>query len=81
MVAYPVELERPTPPRDCTAPWAHTEFSLKLFRQLVQAAPGKNVFLSPAGVATALLVLYNGADTATRQAIACWVSKNSTSIR
>jgi len=70
MVDDSVELERPAPPRDCTAPWAHTEFSLKLFVQLVRAAPGKNVFLSPAGVAAALLVLSNGADPGTRQAIA-----------
>ena len=70
MTGHPVEPEQPAPPRDCTAPWAHTEFSLKLFQQLVWAAPGKNVFLSPAGVATSLLVLYNGAHARTRQAIA-----------
>ncbi len=50
-------------------PWAQNEFALKLFAALVEETPGKNVFVSPAGIAAALLVFYSQAGRAAREAM------------
>jgi serine protease inhibitor len=49
---------------------ANTRFGLKLFAQTLKADAGKNVFISPASVAIALGMTYNGAKGETQQAMA-----------
>lgn len=48
----------------------YTGFGLKLFRAVADDAGDENVFLSPSSVAFALGMTYNGADGATREAMA-----------
>lgn len=48
---------------------AQLRFGLALYRELVAAAPGKNVFVSPASVYTALAMAFNGAEGATKEAM------------
>ncbi|WP_426448936.1 serpin family protein [Paenibacillus sp. S-38] len=48
---------------------AHNAFGLELHRKLVEERPGTNVFLSPYSVASALSMVYHGADGATRSEI------------
>ncbi|MEW6522373.1 MAG: serpin family protein [Bacillota bacterium] len=49
---------------------AYTGFALELFAQLRSDRPGENIFLSPASVAVALAMTYNGAEGLTREAMA-----------
>lgn len=49
---------------------ADTAFGLALLGELAHAAPGKNVFVSPFGLADALHMALNGADGATAKALA-----------
>jgi serine protease inhibitor len=49
---------------------ANTTFGFKLFAQALKADAGKNVFISPASVAIALGMTYNGAKGETQQAMA-----------
>ena len=49
---------------------ANTGFGFKLFGELVKEEPKSNVFISPASVALALSMTYNGAAGGTRQAMA-----------
>jgi serpin B len=49
---------------------ANTRFGFKLFSQLLKQEKGKNVFVSPASVAIALGMTYNGASPETQQALA-----------
>ena len=49
---------------------ANTRFGFKLFQQVLQAQPGKNVAISPSSVAIALTMTYNGAAGKTQQAMA-----------
>jgi len=54
---------------------ANTQFSFKLFGQLAKQGyarreAGKNIFISPASVAMALAMIYNGAGGETQQAMA-----------
>ncbi len=49
---------------------AANEFGFALFDQLHRQAAGKNVFLSPLSIATALTMAYNGAAGTTQQAMA-----------
>lgn len=49
---------------------ANTKFGFKLFNEILKADSDKNVFVSPASVATALAMTYNGAKGETQQAIA-----------
>jgi serine protease inhibitor len=48
---------------------ANTKFGFKLFAELVKQNPGKNIFISPASVAMALAMVYNGARSETQQAL------------
>ncbi|HEY9805521.1 MAG TPA: serpin family protein, partial [Candidatus Obscuribacterales bacterium] len=49
---------------------ANTTFGFKLFAQALKTDAGKNVFISPASVAIALGMTYNGAKGETQQAMA-----------
>ncbi len=49
---------------------ANTRFAFKLFKQLIEQQPGKNVFISPTSIAMALAMTYNGADGETKDAMA-----------
>ncbi len=49
---------------------ADTRFGLRLFAELARQDAGKNVFISPASVAMALAMTYNGAQGETQQAMA-----------
>ncbi len=49
---------------------ADTRFGFKLYTELLQQNGDKNIFISPASIAFALQMTYNGANQATRQAMA-----------
>lgn len=49
---------------------ANTQFSFKLFSEILKQQPSENIFISPASVAIALAVSYNGASGQTQQDIA-----------
>jgi serine protease inhibitor len=49
---------------------ANTRFAFKLFAALVQQDSGANIFISPASIALALAMTYNGARGETAQAMA-----------
>lgn len=49
---------------------ANTAFAFDLFHTLLGKAPGKNLFISPAGVSLALAMTYNGAAEDTAAAMA-----------
>lgn len=49
---------------------ANTRFALKLYNQIVGQGSGRNIFISPASVSLALAMTYNGAEGATREAMA-----------
>lgn len=49
---------------------ANTRLSFKLFSELLKKQSNENIFISPASVAMALDMLYDGANGKTRQAIA-----------
>ncbi|MFP3868924.1 MAG: serpin family protein [Desulfobacteraceae bacterium] len=49
---------------------AQTKFGCKLFSQLVDRTPDSNIFISPASIAFALAMTYNGAAGETREAMA-----------
>jgi serine protease inhibitor len=49
---------------------ANTRFAFKLFAELVKREPDQNVFISPASVALALGMVYNGAAGETRRGMA-----------
>lgn len=49
---------------------ANTRLSFKLFSQILKQQPNDNIFISPASVAIALDMVYNGAKGETQQAIA-----------
>jgi serine protease inhibitor len=44
---------------------ANTEFAFKIFKELMVEDEGKNIFISPLSISTALLMAYNGADGST----------------
>jgi len=60
----------PLPPVDARLVTANTRFGFKLFSEIVNQTPSKNVLISPSSVAIALSMVYNGADDTTRTAIA-----------
>src|SRR6185295_12032323 len=49
---------------------ANTRFAFKLYREIAGHENGKNVFISPASIALALAMTYNGAAGETRHAMA-----------
>jgi serpin B len=49
---------------------ANTRFGFELFAQLAEEDAGKNLFISPASIAIALTLVYNGAGGRTREAMA-----------
>jgi serine protease inhibitor len=49
---------------------ANSRFGFKMFAELAKSDAGKNIFISAPGVAIALAMTYNGADSATRDSIA-----------
>lgn len=49
---------------------SYSAFGIDLYLEAAGAAPGKNVFLSPASVALALAMTWNGSEGETRKAIA-----------
>ncbi len=49
---------------------ANTSFGFNLFSELNKQDPGQNIFISPASVAMALAMTYNGADGGTKEAMA-----------
>ncbi len=59
---------------------ASNRFSLNLFRELRQQAVGENIFLSPASVAFALSMTYNGATDETQKAMAEALSLKEMSV-
>ncbi|MGC8863011.1 MAG: serpin family protein [Armatimonadota bacterium] len=59
---------------------ANTRFAFALFRELVTEHKDKNVFISPASVALALSMTYNGASGSTKQAMAKVLSLNGINL-
>ena len=57
------------PPAAKTLSQAHNAFGFKLLKAVEQTEGGKNVFLSPASVAMALSMVYNGARGQTKAAM------------
>lgn len=49
---------------------SNTKFSFQLFSQITKNQATQNIFISPASIATALAMTYNGANGQTQQAIA-----------
>lgn len=49
---------------------ANTRFAFKLYREIAEHDSGNNVFISPASIALALAMTYNGAAGETRRAMA-----------
>lgn len=49
---------------------ANTKFSFQLFSQIIKNSGNENIFISPASIAIALAMTYNGANGQTQQAIA-----------
>ncbi len=45
------------------------KFGLKVFREVIQSEPGKNVFISPLSISMALGMAYNGAEGTTEDAM------------
>jgi serpin B len=59
---------------------ANSRFAFKLFAKLTKQEPGRNIFISPASVALALAMVYNGAAGETQQAIAAALELVSMSL-
>jgi len=68
----PVAMKKPGPAEsvDPRLVAANTGFGFNLFQELEQADPGQNIFISPASVAMALAMTYNGANGETKEAMA-----------
>jgi serpin B len=59
---------------------ANTRFGIKLFSQIVKQDQAKNVFISPASIAIALAMTYNGAAGDTQKAMAQTLELNGMSL-
>ncbi|HEY9597860.1 MAG TPA: serpin family protein [Cyanophyceae cyanobacterium] len=62
--------QSPSQPVDSRLVDANTKFGFKLFSEILKQDSNKNVFVSPASVAIALSMTYNGASGETQQAMA-----------
>ncbi|HUU44910.1 MAG TPA: serpin family protein [Acidobacteriota bacterium] len=60
---------------------ADNTFGLKLLRELADAAPGENLFISPTSVAMALTMTYNGASGETQAAMADALAINGLTLQ
>ncbi len=60
---------------------ADNDFGLRLLLQLAKQSHDKNVFISPFSVAIALAMIYNGAENATKQAMATTLGLNGLSLQ
>jgi serine protease inhibitor len=49
---------------------ANTRFAIKIFKEISKEDEGKNVFISPLSISTALTMVYNGAEGSTKEAMA-----------
>jgi serpin B len=59
---------------------ANTKFGFKLYSAIVREGSGRNVFISPASVAMALAMTYNGAQADTQKAMASTLEFDSLGI-
>ncbi|MBD0345060.1 MAG: serpin family protein [Coleofasciculus sp. Co-bin14] len=60
---------------------ANTRLSFKLFSEILKRQPNENIFISPASVAIALDMVYNGAKGETQQAIAQTIELQGMSLQ
>src|SRR5262249_34848556 len=67
----------PAPGSRTSVARATREFALSLLKQVTAQKPEENVFLSPLGVHIILCLLYNGADGATKDALAAVLNPSS----
>jgi serpin B len=49
---------------------ATTRFAVKIFKEISKEDEGKNIFISPLSISTALTMVYNGAEGSTKEAMA-----------
>jgi serpin B len=49
---------------------ANTRFAIKIFKEISKEDEGKNIFISPLSISTALTMVYNGAEGSTKEAMA-----------
>ena len=49
---------------------ATSRFAIKIFKELSEEDKGKNIFISPLSISTALTMTYNGAEGSTEEAMA-----------
>ena len=49
---------------------ANTRFAIKIFKEISDEDEGRNIFISPLSISTALAMTYNGAEGSTREAMA-----------
>jgi serpin B len=66
----PLTAQLPDPEVDSKLVDANTKFGFKLFSEVLKRDSNKNVFISPASVAIALSMTYNGASASTQQEMA-----------
>jgi serine protease inhibitor len=55
---------------DKTLVAANTRFAIKIFKEISKEDEGKNIFISPLSISTALTMVYNGAEGSTKEAMA-----------
>jgi serpin B len=59
---------------------SNTEFALNIFNELVRENQGKNIFISPLSISTALTMAYNGAEGSTKEAMASTLKINTINL-
>jgi serpin B len=59
---------------------SNTEFALNIYNELVREDLGKNVFISPLSISTALTMAYNGAEGSTKEAMANTLKTNTMNL-
>lgn len=68
MVAYAAS-DQKAAAADAGVVEANTRFALSIIKELTKEDPGKNVFISPLSISTALTMTYNGAEGTTKEAM------------